>query len=329
MSMIALKERVQGWMEGNGPSGFGYHSTAEDVTEGLDLSDRTILITGCNSGLGRETMQVLAARGATVLGAARTHEKAEKVCTSIEGNAFPFVCELSDLESVHDCAEQVASRHAPLDGIVCNAGIMALPELEHVHGYEKQFFINHIGHFALVTSLREALSEHGRVVMLSSEAHRNAPDEGIDFDNLSGEQGYDPWEAYGQSKLACMLVARRLAERFEQSSTNRTAYAVHPGVINTNLTRHLGSMVETAMGILEPLIFKSIPQGAATQTYAVAHPEAPQYSGEYLTDCNVAESIEAGRDSSLAERLWEESEAIVEELTSETESHSPEPEPVA
>jgi len=310
MSLIGTIGLI-GWFKGTGPSGFGWTSTAEEVTEGLDLGDKRMLITGCNSGIGKESVRVLAMRGATVFGAARNERKATEACESVDGDTRPIVCELSDPESVRGCAEEVASEDAPLDAVICNAGIMALPELEQVHGYEKQFFVNHIGHFILVTELLETLADDGRVVMLSSHAHHRAPDEGIQFDNLSGERGYDDWTAYGQSKLANVLFARELARRFERRETDRVANAVHPGVINTNLARHLHPLLQGAMKLIEPLVFKSIAQGAATQTHVAAHPDAAEHNGEYFADCNVETSSEAGRDMELAERLWKESERIV------------------
>jgi len=308
MSFVSL-------MKGTGETGFGYGSTAEEVTAGLDLSDRVILITGCNSGIGRETMRVLVDRGATVFGAARTAQKARETCDSVDGDARPVVCELSEPESVLGCVEDVREAEAGLDTIICNAGIMALPELEQVHGYEKQFFVNHIGHFMLVTNLLDELADAGRVVMLSSEAHQRAPKNGIQFDNLSGEKNYDAWTAYGQSKLANLLFARELARQFQDDETDRVANAVHPGVINTNLARHLNPLLAGAITLVEPLFLKSIPQGAATQTFVAVHPMAAEHNGEYFADCNVSESSEAGRDMQLAERLWKESERIVQEVT--------------
>lgn len=309
-----------GWFKGTGPNGFGWASTAEEVTEGVDLSGTHMLITGCNSGIGKETMRVLAMRGATVFGAARTERKATDACESVDGDTRPVACELSDPASVRQCADEVASHDDPLDAVICNAGIMALPELEQVHGYEKQFFVNHIGHFILVTELLDALADDGRVVMLSSDAHQRAPEAGIEFDNLSGERDYGAWKAYGQSKLANLLFARELARRFDDDETDRTANAVHPGVINTNLARNLHPLLQGAMSLVEPLLFKSVEQGAATETYVAAHPDADRHNGEYFADCNVEESSEAGRDMDLAERLWEESERIVQSLDEEGSS---------
>jgi WW domain-containing oxidoreductase len=302
MSLVAV-------IKGKGPSGFGYGSTAEDVSEGLDLSGRVMLVTGCNSGIGLETVRVLALRGARVLAAARTEEKARAACAELKGDAVPLACELSDPASVRACCASLRNQGIKLDAIVCNAGIMALPNLERAFGYELQFFTNHIGHFLLVTELLPELTDSARVVVVSSAAHASAPQGGIQFDNLSGDKGYDPWSAYGQSKLSNILFAKELSRRF--AGTGRTANALHPGVIKTNLTRSMPSIAQVALSLAGPLALKSIPQGAATQVYVATHPELARVSGEYFADCNVTKSTRLSRDPELAARLWEESERIV------------------
>jgi NAD(P)-dependent dehydrogenase (short-subunit alcohol dehydrogenase family) len=305
MSLYAL-------LAGQGPSGFGYGSTAEQVTEGLDLSGRHILITGCNSGLGLEAMRVLTLRGATVVGTARTQAKAEAACAGVDGSTIPLACELSEPASVRACVEAVKERGLTLDAIIANAGIMALPENQQLEGWERQLFVNHLGHFILVTGLLDSLAEDGRVVMLSSTAHKGAPKQGIEWDNLSGARGYTPWRSYGQSKLANLLFARELARRFE--GTQRVATAVHPGVIATNLGRHMNPVMVAAMSLAKPLLLKTIPQGAATEVWAAVHPDAASINGEYLSDCNLARSSPQGQDLEAAARLWEISEAKVAEL---------------
>src|SRR5271156_4638113 len=206
----------------NGPTGFGYSSTAEDVTAGLSLAGKTILVTGCNSGLGLETMRVLALRGAHVIGTSRTQAKADAAGRSVGGKTTGLACELADPRSVRACIAAIQQQDHRLDAIIANAGIMALPKLETAFGYELQFFTNHIGHFMLVTGLLDALKPDGRVVMLSSAAHRMAPAGGIDFDNLDGRKGYKPWRFYGQSKMANLLFAKELARRF--SHRGQAAY---------------------------------------------------------------------------------------------------------
>lgn len=292
-----------------GPSGFGYGSTAEQVTAGLSLAGQTILVTGCNSGLGEETVRVLAMRGARVVGTARSLDKARAACDAVQGATIPLACELSDPGSVRACVAAVQHQGLKLDAIVCNAGIMALPKLELVHGYEKQFFTNHIGHFMLVTGLLGQLTSAGRVVMLSSSAHRQAPKEGIAFDNLDGARGYQAFVNYGQSKLANLLFARELSRRF--AGTTKTANAVHPGVIATNLGRSVQPIFRILLKVARPLAMKSVAQGAATQVYVATHPALAGVTGEYFADCNVAKARADAADPALAARLWEVSEKIV------------------
>lgn len=302
-------------VKGKGPSGFGYGSTAEDVTKGLSLAGKTILVTGCNSGLGLEAMRVLALRGAHVIGAARTLEKASTAAATVTGKAEGVACELADPASVRACVETVKLKGVTLDAIIANAGIMALPKLNRACGYELQFFTNHIGHFMLVTGLLDRLADDGRVVMLSSAAHLAAPKGGIEFDNLMGDKGYKPWTAYGQSKIANLLFAKELARRFE--GTMKTANAVHPGVINTNLGRHLGIPAwadKFGYGIANALFLKSVGQGAATECYVAVNPGTARISGQYFADSNVKKPRADAEDPALARRLWEISEEIVAKL---------------
>lgn len=290
------------------PPQFDATSTAEQVTEGLDLSGQTWLITGCNSGLGFETTRVLALRGARIIGLARTRDKAAAALTELGIDGVPVACELSDLVSVRRAITTVRGL-GELTGIIANAGIMALPTLQQVQGFERQFFTNHIGHFALVTGLLEQLAADGRVVLLSSAAHRYA-ERGLELDNLSGEDEYDPWRMYGRSKLANILFARGLTARF--AGTRRTANSLHPGVIPTNLARHIADR-DSMFERMKPML-KTIPQGAATQCYVATRPELAEVSGVYFSDCAPAETLAAAEDDELAERLWQRSEDIAAAL---------------
>jgi WW domain-containing oxidoreductase len=301
-------------LQPNGPSGFGYGSTAEDVTRGLSLSGKTFLVTGCNSGLGLETARVLASRGGRVVGTARSAEKAKAALSSLGGSTVGLECELSEPASVRAAVQAVkaALSGARIDALIGNAGIMALPAREQKFGIELQFFTNHIGHFMLVTGLLDVLADQGRVVMVSSRAHLRAPEGGIEFDNLSGDRGYAPWKAYGQSKIANLLFAKELARRLE--GTKKTANAVHPGVIFTNLSRHMNPVARLAFRALAALVMKNTGEGAATQCYLAAHPGAAAVSGRYFVDCNVAEPRADGTDAATAFRLWSVSEEIVSRL---------------
>lgn len=296
-------------LSSKGPSGFGYASTAEDVTAGLYLTGRTVLITGSNSGLGLETARVLTMRGATVIGTGRTVEKAREALAPLGGKTIPVALELSDPDSVRACVRSVRALGLKLDALIANAGIMALPTHEKLHGIETQLFTNHVGHFMFVNGLIDTLAEDGRVVILSSGAHKNAPPAGIELDNLSGDRDYRPWKAYGQAKLANLLFARSLAKRL--AGTHRVANALHPGVIATNLGRHMSAGTRFGLLVAAPLFMKSVGQGAATQTWAAVHPDAARVNGEYLSDCNVSTSSAHGQDKALAEKLWTATEEIV------------------
>lgn len=293
---------IASWFASKGPSGFGAASTAEEVTAGLDLTGRTYLLTGCNSGLGKETLRVLGARGARVIGLARTPDKAQAAMQGLPGT--PVACELSEPASIDTAVRQVFDL-PPLDGIIANAGIMALPERNVRHGLELQFLTNHLGHFRLVTQLLPRLTARGRVVMVSSRAHHRAYPEGIRLDDLDAAGGYSAWGAYGQSKLANLLFARELARRLP---AGQTANSLHPGVIATNLGRHMSRPFQLGFSLVAR---KSIPQGAATQTFCATHPTLLDTTGEYFSDCNPCPTSAHGRDDALAAALWERSEALV------------------
>lgn len=285
--------------------------TAEQVTEGIDLSGKTALVTGVNSGIGTETMRVLALRGATVIGTARSEEKAAEACAACPGDTQPLACELTDLASVRGCVEAIGTR--PLDIVIANAGIMAPPSLEQVRGIEKQFATNHLGHFLLITSLLDNVqaAAEARIAIVSSAAHMRAPKAGIDFSNLSGEQGYSGWQAYGQSKLANVLFANELARRLGPSvSVN----SLHPGVIRTNLGRNMKGPLMVALGLVMLPFMISVAQGAATSCYVATSPDVAGMSGQYFADCAPAKSNPLALERELAERLW----AVSAELTAQS-----------
>lgn len=290
-------------------SELGFSSTAEEVTERVSLAGKTVVITGVSSGLGEETARVLGKRGAFVIAAARSAEKAQAVLDrhGIEGVAV--ACELSEPASVRAAVETIRGMGRKLDVVICNAGIMALPERKEAHGIELQLMTNHVGHFILVTRLLDSLSADGRVVVVSSGAHTMAPEAGIEFDDLAGEKSYDAWKHYGQSKLANILFARALHKRFE--GTKRVASSLHPGVIKTNLGRNNRKSVDDIFESMDPAKVKTIPQGAATQCFLAAHPSGAEAAGRYYADCQPKETSPLGQDDDLAERLWEETEKLV------------------
>lgn len=280
-------------------SRFGAQSTAEEVTRGLDLAGRTVVVTGCNSGIGFETMRVLAMRGAHVIGTARSAEKGEAACRAVAGQATPVLLELSDFDSVAACADRIAGMGVAIDALVCNAGIV-LGAHEQVRGIEKQFVVNHLGHFILANRLLARVREapRGRVVVVGSGDHRNAPPGGIQFDRLSGEGWHG--RGYSHSKLANGLFSLELARRL--SGSRATSNCVTPGHTRTNILRHVGNGYASHA--------RSVAQGAATLCYVAAHPALDGVSGEYFKDCNPAEPHPMQSDRAMAARLWEASEAL-------------------
>ncbi|MFT5691511.1 MAG: NAD(P)-dependent dehydrogenase (short-subunit alcohol dehydrogenase family) [Oceanicoccus sp.] len=287
---------------------FGADSTAEEVTEGLDLSGKVMLITGCNSGIGLETMRVLAMRGAHVIGTGRTLEKARKACASVAGKTTPVALELSDFQSAVDCAATVAEMGLALDAVILNAGIGSFGEMQLVNGVERIFAINYLGHYVLMNHLLPLVqaSQQGRIVHVGSrQGYMSAPAAGIDFDNLRGEKAYDADLAYGRSKLANALFSLKLSRMLDPAKT--TSNVLHPGFVKTNIARDAGFLVRVGFDIVGPFITKTPAQGAATQSYVATAPALAGISGAYFADCNPAR-IEVPNfffDQPLADKLWD------------------------
>ena len=281
------------------PDGFDAESTAEDVTRGLDLTGRTIVVTGCTSGIGLETMRVLAMRGAHVIGTARTREKGDAARVGITGRTSTVVLDLADFDSVRTCAAQIRELSVHIDALVCNAGIV-LDDWQQVRGLEMQFVVNHLGHFLLVDELLERVvaAPQGRVVVLGSGDHGKAPPGGIQFDRLSGEGWYE--RGYSHSKLANGLFSLELSRRLR--GTRATSNCVTPGHTRTDILRHVGNGYGSHA--------RSVQQGAATPCYAAVHPAMATVTGEYLRDFRPAEQSAEQRDASMAKRLWEVSERL-------------------
>jgi len=289
---------------------FNADSTAEDVTAGIDLTGTTALVTGANSGLGYESMRVLALRGAHVIGTARTLEKATEACASVQGRTTPVALELTDFTSVVACATQVAGVSENLDILLCNAGVMEVPTAETINGIERHFVTNHLGHFLLTQRLLPQLTAapQGRVVVVASGAYKQAPADGIEFDNLAGARDYEPRKAYGQSKLANYLFVRELARRLE--GTQVTANALQPGVIMTNLGRYLPWYQIVTAKLLGWTFMKSVDAGAATQVYLATWPGLAGVSGYFFKDCNPFLPGGNMENDALAAKLWTVSEDL-------------------
>lgn len=325
-----------------GQNGYSWHSTAEEVAEGVDMSGKVALVTGANSGLGFETARVFALKGAHVVVVARSIAKATDAIARVEKslpagskpNMTPLACELSSLGSVDKAAKAFKALKLPLHFLVANAGIMGLPErATSADGYELQVATNHLGHFHLVTSLLDTMvaSAPARVVLLSSVAHESAPDPRTFLESDTLEMPYSPWGTYADSKLTSIIFAKELNERYKSKGV--LGFSVAPGMIYyTNLGRYSG--LKTLIASLQvladrklqvfnmvALLGRSIPQGAATQVYAAL--KAPESeAGLYLDKCNVqaiGKEYKSQRDARLLDnapvraKFWATSEKLVKQ----------------
>ncbi|AYC36777.1 SDR family NAD(P)-dependent oxidoreductase [Streptomyces griseorubiginosus] len=286
-------------------SGFGAHSTADDVLAGVDLSGKLAIVTGGYSGLGLETTKALVKAGARVVVPARRPDTAKEALAGLDG-VEQDVLDLGDLDSVHAFAERFLASGRTIDLVIDNAGIMACPETRVGPGWEAQFATNHLGHFALVNRLWSAIEPGGaRVVSVSSRAHHFS---GMRWDDVHWRTGYDKWQAYGQAKTANVLFAVHLDKLGAERGVR--AFSLHPGGILTPLQRHLpkAEMVERGWideqgNALNPSGFKSPEQGAATQVWAATSPQLDGMGGVYLEDCDIAEPAVDG-DQSGGVRAW-------------------------
>ena len=287
-------------------SAFGPGATAELVTQGIDLTGKTMVVTGCTSGLGLETMRVLALRGAHVIGTARDLERGREACASVQGKTTPVVLELSDFDSVVACADRIRAFGKPIDALICNAGVL-LTDLQQVRGLEMQFVVNHLGHFILTNRLLAEITAaaQGRVVVVGSNGHRYAPPGGIQFDDLSGRR----WGAgggYAHSKLANGLFSLELAKRLQ--GTRATSNSLHPGVVATKIFRNMngGAGPQRAPGFR----YETPAEGAATICYLATNPKLAGVTGLYFVDCNPAEPSDEQKDAAMAAKLWRVSEDL-------------------
>ncbi len=315
-------------------SEFGFASTADEVLEGKDLSDRTMLVTGGYSGLGRETARALAAKGAQVIISGRDATKlsaaADEIATATGGKVDTLVCDLASLAAIRAAGAEARGRLPHIDVLINNAGVMASPLGRTADGFETQFGTNHLGHFLLTKELMPLIEagSRQRIVNLSSRGHHIAP---VDFDDPNFDtRAYDPWLAYGNSKTANVLFAVGLEQRFGAQGIH--AFALHPGGIHTNLGRHMSeedmaALIERIRKNAErtgeqPQPFKTIPQGAATTCWVATADELEGRGGLYAEDCHVAEVDDVSStggvrsyalDPAAANRLWVLSENLVGE----------------
>lgn len=313
-------------------SKFNRASTGAEVLAEIDLNGKTAIVTGGYSGIGLETTRALAAKGVKVIIPVRSEQKAKDSLAEIEGDIHTAQMDLADLKSVQAFAEKVLGELDGLDLLINNAGIMACPETKVGPGWEAQFGVNHMGHFALTKALLPLIQKTAgaRVVALSSTAHKISD---VRWDDINFGSGYEKWQAYGQSKTANALFANALSRRLKE--TGGLAFAVHPGGIFTPLQRHLPKEEMVALGWinedgslteLAKAGFKSPEQGCSTTLWAATSELLSDKPGVYCEDCNIAAPTDpkspmarymgvnthACSDES-AEQLWELSEAWLKE----------------
>ena len=320
---------------------FGATSTTDEVLSGVELHGKRILVTGVSAGIGVETARSLAAHGAHVVGAARDLKKAETATAEVRkdaaqnGGSFELVeLDLGNLKSVRACAEAILAQGQPLDVVITNAGVMATPFGHTADGFETQFGTNHLGHFVLVNRIAPLMREGARLVSLSSGGHRRS---NVDLDDPNFERTpYEPFLAYGRSKTANIQFAVAFDERHRARGIRATA--VHPGVIRTELGRHmppgqLESLIEQVRKELAKegkgsFEYKTLAQGAATSVWAGVVAPADEVGAKYCANCQVGEVVPEGMnispmsagvrayalDSANAAALWKKSEEMVGEV---------------
>ncbi|CDP05169.1 unnamed protein product [Coffea canephora] len=305
-----------------GPSGFSAASTAEQVTEGIDGSGLTAIVTGASSGIGAETARILALRGVHVVMAVRNISAGREVQEAIRkeipnAKVDAMELDLSSSSSIKDFALKFNHSNHPLNLLINNAGVMATPFILSKDNIELQFATNHIGHFLLTNLLLETMKKtvhesgrEGRIVNVSSRRHKFSYPEGIFFGRINDESGYKSLLAYGQSKLANVLHANELSRRLKEDGIEISANSLHPGAIATNLFRHF-SIVTGIIDVLGKHILKTVQQGAATTCYVALHPHVKGVTGTYFSDSNVAEPSLQAKDIELAKRLWDFSSTLI------------------
>ncbi|XP_071346223.1 retinol dehydrogenase 13 [Trachinotus anak] len=280
------------------------------------LDGKTVLITGANTGIGKETALDMAQRGARVILACRDMTRARIAADEIRqksgnGNVVVKKLDLSSLQSVRDLAKDVEQNEERLDILINNAGIMMCPKWKTDDGFEMQFGVNHLGHFLLTNCLLDLLkkSAPSRIVIVSSLAHEKGH---IHFDDINLDKDYKREKSYRQSKLANVLFCRELAARLE--GTGVTVYSLHPGVIRTELGRHLFpslSLWKRIIAMPFMMLIKSPWEGAQTTIYCAVDESLANVSGLYYSDCAPKTPAPQALDDAAARKLWDLSASMV------------------
>ena len=286
------------------------------------LTGRVAIVTGANTGIGFETALVLARRGAQVVLACRSAERAQDAAARIAASseAAPAVevleLDLGSLDSIGDAARELRERHPRIDLLVNNAGVMDVPYGKTEDGFELHLGINHLGHFALTGLLMPQLMmvPGSRIVSVSSVAHKQGA---IDFDDLAYTREYNSSRAYARSKLANLLFTFELNRRLAAASAPTTALAAHPGLSRTDLYRYEKPAVSLVIRLISPFLMQNAAMGALPTLRAAADPAAlggtyfgPAGRKEFKGYPVPVEAVPAAHDAEAARQLWAESEKL-------------------
>jgi WW domain-containing oxidoreductase len=293
-------------------SSFNSKTTAQQVLEGISLTGKKVIITGGNSGIGFAAATALAGQGAEVVLACRDQAKAETACDSISkthpnASVSSLVIDLASFASIRGFADSL--NWSSIDVLVCNAGVFNMAYAETEDGFESTVGTCHYGHAYLVELLMDKIiaSNEPRVVMVSSESHRHTRN--IDFDKFPlSSATFSQYRAYAQAKLCNALFARELHNRYNEKGL--TALSLHPGNLVTTSFGDNHPLSKLLFKIASPFT-KSPEQGAASIAFCAGHPEAKALSGSYIENCKVAKASAAAKDRSLAEKLWDHTDAVI------------------
>jgi WW domain-containing oxidoreductase len=288
---------------------FGARSTADEVLAGVDLSRKRFLVTECDTGIGFETMNALAANGAHVIGLARTLSLAQAACAAAGTACIPIACDSMNLESVAAAAGSIRRLPGQLDAVIANAADASVPTLQICRGIERRLLVDYLANFVLVNQVIASVrGATGRIVIVSGDASvKQAPAEGIMFDNLDGRRFYDPMIFRGQAKLAAALYAKELSRRL--ASRGIAVNSLHPGANKAGgPSTRLDSL--PLFPPISRLFMKSSAQAAATHVLLAASPRVEGITGEYWSDCKIARGNPRLTDTGLAKRLWAASEQM-------------------
>ena len=307
------------------------------------MDNKVVVITGGNAGLGLESSKRLAKAGATVIFTSRDNNKGKTALNEIneylsdlKSNDDSFagkvmmasldLCDLSTVKSFQDRLVGIIGKDTKIDVLLNNAGVMAIPDKRlTADGYEKTFQTNHLGHFALTSTLLPMLSSDARIINVSSIGYQfGAP--GLDLDNINGEKEYGPWSSYGESKLENILFTNELQKRIQRSSTysNLKAFSLHPGAVATDLGRYIvgeekfQDMKENGFAsakdkfLMESLakFVKTVQEGASTQVYLAAANGVESNAGKFFSEGKVLSVKAFANDEAKAEELWSISEKL-------------------